>query len=838
MTEELKVIIRAETEEIKKKLQDVQSQLKGVGSGAGAASSKFSVAMKAVGKAAAVAVKAIAGIVTAIITTSKVTEKYREIQQKLIAGFASTGKSAEQAKQTYAELYRFMGEEDAAAEAANHLALLADTQEELAEWTNIAQGVYATFGDSLKVESLTEAANETARVGKVTGAMADALNWAGVSEDAMNAALAQTTSLQEREALLRSTLNGLYSDASRIYEENNKTILESRDTQLRFNEAMAKVGEALTPASNAIINLGAILLNALAPALNIIIPYVVSFVNAIAEAFTWVSNLFSALTGETTKATQTIASSVSGATSSIGNAASGAGALTQGLEDATAAAKDLKKQTAGFDELNVVSSGSSTGSGGIANPGGIAGGGGGYTPAISMGGFNSALDGGAAKANEFANKIKNVFSQIGAAVSTWGSLFTPTFEAWRGAFDTISQSWNLAKDNFVNGGISIGESLLTLGDYILNEFTPNVVNSFSVNIAPLIGDVLGFAVQELGLQFEWLGGKFQEIMDDIIIPYLEMFEGMTIDVFDIVGGNWAYFGEDIMGNASKALESFREILDGLYYKCIKPVADMTREAWEELWDNTLEPLVDYITECVLDISNDLLILYNEVIAPIAKWLLDKIYPDIVRVVGFVLDVINSITTGVAGVINGVMSIIRGLIKFITGVFTGDWKKAWEGVKLIFKGVFDSLVSIIKTPLNLIIDAINVLISGVVSGVNTAIKAINRLSFTVPDWVPGIGGNKFGFNIKELTAPKIPKLATGGIVTSATQILAGERGREAILPLENNTGWMDALADRIAARNSTPSKIVLQLDGKELGWANINSINQITKQTGKIQLAII
>ena len=81
------------------------------------------------------------------------------------------------------------------------------------------------------------------------------------------------------------------------------------------------------------------------------------------------------------------------------------------------------------------------------------------------------------------------------------------------------------------------------------------------------------------------------------------------------------------------------------------------------------------------------------------------------------------------------------------------------------------------------------------------------------------------------------MAKGGIVNSATLALFGEQGREAVVPLENNTEWMDVLANRIAERNSTPSKIVLMVDGKELGYASINSINGITKQTGKLQLAL-
>ena len=85
--------------------------------------------------------------------------------------------------------------------------------------------------------------------------------------------------------------------------------------------------------------------------------------------------------------------------------------------------------------------------------------------------------------------------------------------------------------------------------------------------------------------------------------------------------------------------------------------------------------------------------------------------------------------------------------------------------------------------------------------------------------------------------EVPQMAKGGIVNSATLALFGEQGREAVVPLENNTEWMDVLANRIAERNSTPSKIVLMVDGKELGYASINSINGITKQTGKLQLAL-
>jgi hypothetical protein len=88
----------------------------------------------------------------------------------------------------------------------------------------------------------------------------------------------------------------------------------------------------------------------------------------------------------------------------------------------------------------------------------------------------------------------------------------------------------------------------------------------------------------------------------------------------------------------------------------------------------------------------------------------------------------------------------------------------------------------------------------------------------------------------LSVPQIPLLAKGGIVDSATLAMIGERGREAVIPLENNTEWMDVLATRI--NNNAPSKIVLMVDGKELGYAAINNINTITRQTGTLQLQLV
>ena len=251
MTEELKVIITAEVDKLKQEMKKGKDEVEDFGKKGKASFSDFNDAVQSVGdiskKALAVTAGAIAGAATALLALGASTEEYRVAQAKLTTAFETAGASADTAKQTYNDLYRVLGDNDKSVEAANHLAKLTTNQKDLQQWTKICQGVYATFGDSLPIEGLTEAANETAKVGAVTGPLADALNWAGVSEDAFNEKLAKCVSTQEREALIRETLSGLYDEAATGYEENAKEIIAQNEAQARLNETTAELGEAMAP---------------------------------------------------------------------------------------------------------------------------------------------------------------------------------------------------------------------------------------------------------------------------------------------------------------------------------------------------------------------------------------------------------------------------------------------------------------------------------------------------------------------------------------------------------------------------------------------------------------
>lgn len=209
--------------------------------------------------------------VSSLIALADETREYREDMSKLEAGFKSVGHSTETAKMAYDGFYRILGESDRSVEAVNHLAELTNNTEDVAKWTDIAAGVTAKFGDSLPIEGLTEAANETAKVGAVTGPLADALNWAGISEDAFNEKLAACNSEQERATLITNTLSTEYQAAAAEYNTLTASTQAARDATNEMEQAQAALGAAIEPLTTAWTNMKATALNWLAEGLTPII---------------------------------------------------------------------------------------------------------------------------------------------------------------------------------------------------------------------------------------------------------------------------------------------------------------------------------------------------------------------------------------------------------------------------------------------------------------------------------------------------------------------------------------------------------------------------------------
>lgn len=251
MNEELKVIITAEIADLQKKVDSATKQIEDFSKKGSSGASNFSKAMggaaKAAGAGMMAAGAAVVGVAAALGGLAESTREYRTEQAKLTTAFVTAGSNANVAKDTYNDLFRVLGDSGQATEAAQHLAKLTTEEKALSEWTDICQGVYATFGDSLPIESLTEAVNHSAQLGEVQGSLADALEWSGVNVDEFNDQLFLCNTESERERLIRNTLNGLYKDAAAGYEENAASVLAANEAQSALNDALAAMGGAIEP---------------------------------------------------------------------------------------------------------------------------------------------------------------------------------------------------------------------------------------------------------------------------------------------------------------------------------------------------------------------------------------------------------------------------------------------------------------------------------------------------------------------------------------------------------------------------------------------------------------
>lgn len=239
------------TEDSTKDLTDALNDVGGASEKASGGLSSMTVAMgNLISSGIQAAASAVADLVSSLWNLDESTEEYRRAQGRLNTAFEAAGYGADTAQQAYKAFYGILGDTDTATEASQLLAQLAESEEDVATWTEIAAGVSGTFGDSLPIEGLIEAANETAKVGKVTGTLADALNWVGISEDEFNAKLAAAGSESERNRLIMETLSNQYDQAAQAFYRNNEALVESRNTQAEMSETLSSVGEAVANMKN------------------------------------------------------------------------------------------------------------------------------------------------------------------------------------------------------------------------------------------------------------------------------------------------------------------------------------------------------------------------------------------------------------------------------------------------------------------------------------------------------------------------------------------------------------------------------------------------------------
>ena len=212
------------------------------------------------------AISKVGEFVGALFSMSEATEEYRSMNAKIEGSAKSFGYSMDFAKEKYADFYAYLGDDQMSTNAITNLMGLGVSTKTVSDLANAGIGVWSAYGDSIPIEGLTESMNETAQVGKVTGSLADALNWAGISEDKFNEKLAKTTSVQKRADLIAQTLNSTYGKSKQQYDELTGSMTEANRAELELKESQAQLGASMEPVNTAINNLKAKALDLIAPA--------------------------------------------------------------------------------------------------------------------------------------------------------------------------------------------------------------------------------------------------------------------------------------------------------------------------------------------------------------------------------------------------------------------------------------------------------------------------------------------------------------------------------------------------------------------------------------------
>lgn len=534
----------------------------------------------------------------------------------------------------------------------------------------------------------------------------------------------------------------------------------------------------------AVARLKAALLTLAQPILQVVIPVFVKLVNILTQVVTAIAKFFGMLSGKSW--------------SSQKSAAQGLNDEQKALEGVGSAAEDASKSMASFDEINQLTDNSAS----------AAGGGAGGAASTEIAPDFSNLD----MAEDKLHDILGLVGAIAAGLLAWkiASLFTNDLSkiwgialAVAGAFALVYfwlDAWNNGIDlqNFLGmlaglaalavglaiafgpiaAGIALvvgGLAMLVVGikDVIENGF--NLVNTLTI-IAGLLAAGIGISL----LTGSW-------------IPLL--IAGFLAALVALV--SFTGHGEELIQGLKNIIDGFGKFFKGVFTGDMKLAVEGIKQIWEGM-KQSWNAIVNSIKDA-----------WNMFIT----WLQSKS--------PLLAAIFQTYGSFISGLYKSIKQWLSGIIEFVSGVFTGDWTKAWEGVKEIFKGIWNGIITVVEYAINFIINGINLLIS-----------ALNTIHFEVPDWVPIIGGKSFGISIPLVSQVALPRLAEGAVIPPNREFMAvlGDQksGTNIETPLETMVQAFKQAMNESGGRSQT---IILQLNGREFARAVYKANNEETQRVG-------
>lgn len=389
----------------------------------------------------------------------------------------------------------------------------------------------------------------------------------------------------------------------------------------------------------------------------------------------------------------------------------------------------------------------------------------------------------------------------------------------------------------------IGEACATIA-YIFEAFGSESGQQLTANIIGIFNNTI-MSLLELALKFG------RDILDCIVTPISQNKEALRTALEGLLGVaaevsgtvldainhtfekiNEVYdkyfkpFFESIKTGLSELLAKFLEFWNGY----MQPILDKWAEMFDTLMKEHIQPMIDNFLDLIGKIVEMLTMMWENTIKPLISWLIEVLAPTVADVWDIVVGIIDQAVTFITDVINGIIEIVEGVIDILLGIAQGDWQRVWDG----FAEVIDGVSGVIKAIINNVIGIIEGMANAVVAAINAMIRAINTINFTVPAWIPGVGGNSVGFNIPEVNKVSIPRLADGAVIRGGDPFMAvlgdqpkGQTNIEAPLA----TIRQAVREEFKPQRNTGNETYVFQVDGKTFFEVTRKEAQQYFKRTG-------
>lgn len=420
--------------------------------------------------------------------------------------------------------------------------------------------------------------------------------------------------------------------------------------------------------------LGLAFSNILMPVVQAVLPYITAFAKVVTKAVNGLSKLLGIKGTGASSETEKISSNIGG--------------LGGDFDDANKSAKKLKSTLAGFDEMNVLQDNSSSDSGASGGGAGSYGG----TLDFDLSEYDAHLDWVESSTNAIVDKITNAFTKVGEVISSiWKSEPVQAYVGMLTAQLTFMRDF----------AVQIGTDLWTNITTTWTSIEENVGLTFT-NISTLFTNMwtdIANGIETWGQPIiDGVSGVFNSIWKDAIDPVIKQITKMWADFSGTLVKLWDEYGKPLIDNIGEFVTTIIGLFQKIWDDVLEPIITPFLNMLSELWDKHLKGMVEKLGEFIGKLVNGALEIWNKFLYPIISWLLDKLKPVIESVAKAISSVLGTVFGTISDVFGAIWDILGGIIDFIAGVFTGNWKKAWNGIKSIFSGIWDGLVAIFKLPI--------------------------------------------------------------------------------------------------------------------------------------------